>query len=243
MRGTPDPQLSMLSSLSTEDLIPPDHPIRRIRVVVDTVLAGMDATFDAMYAAGGRRSVPPETLLKSSVLMALYSIRSERSVLRAAQLQPAVKWFLDMRIDQPAFDATTFTKNRRRLLDAEVADAFFAAVVDQAKLRRYVSSDHFSVISASSNTQIRRSRRRRSAVPPAQGCCRTRSECGFLGSKGRHHRLLFRPPARGIARAGTRATVATRVPESRIEGYALVVCLRSQVAPTGGTGQAYGGCT
>src|SRR5215217_1118633 len=145
MRGSPDPQLAMLSSLSTEDLIPPDHPIRRIRVVVDAVLAGMNDTFETMYAAGGRRSVPPETLLKSTVLMAMYSIRSERAFCEQLNYNLLFKWFLDMRIDQPAFDATTFTKNRRRLLEHEAADEFFAAVVAQAKLRRYVSSDHFSV--------------------------------------------------------------------------------------------------
>ena len=68
-----------MTSLSTEDLIPPDHPIRKIRVVVDAVLAELDDVFDGMYAAGGRRSVPPEVLLKATVLMALYSIRSERA--------------------------------------------------------------------------------------------------------------------------------------------------------------------
>ena len=73
MRGTPDRQLSMLSSLSTEDLIPTDHPIRRIRLVVDEILAGMDDVFDAMYATSGCRSVPPEQLLKATVLMAMYS--------------------------------------------------------------------------------------------------------------------------------------------------------------------------
>jgi len=135
----------MLSSLSTEDLIPPDHPIRRIRVVVDAVLAEMDDVFDGMYAPGGRRSVPPETLLKATVLMALYSIRSERAFCERLNYDLLFKWFLDMRIDQPAFDATTFTKNRQRLLDHEVADEFFAAVVRQAKLRRYLSSEHFSV--------------------------------------------------------------------------------------------------
>jgi transposase len=135
----------MLTTLSTEDLIPADHPIRRIRVVVDAVLADLDHVFDEMYAAGGRASVPPETLLKSTVLMAMYSIRSERAFCERLNYDLLFKWFLDMRIDQAAFDATTFTKNRQRLLDHEVADEFFAAVVRQAKLRRYVSSEHFSV--------------------------------------------------------------------------------------------------
>jgi transposase len=145
MRGSSDPQLAMLTTLSTEDLIPPDHPIRRIRRVVDVVLAELDDTFEAMYAAGGRRSVPPETLLKSTVLMAMYSIRSERAFCERLNYDLLFKWFLDMRIDEAAFDASTFSKNRQRLLDHEVADEFFAAVVAQAKLRRYVSSDHFSV--------------------------------------------------------------------------------------------------
>ena len=135
----------MLTSLSTEDLIPSDHPIRRIRVVVDTVLADLDSTFDAMYSSSGRSSVPPETLLKATVLMAMYSIRSERAFCERLNYDMLFKWFLDMRIDQPAFDASTFSKNRKRLLDAAVADEFFAAVVAQAKLRRYISSDHFSV--------------------------------------------------------------------------------------------------
>jgi transposase len=145
MRGSPDPQLAMLTTLSTEELIPADHPIRRIRVVVDEVLAELDEVFDAMYATGGRSSVPPETLLKSTVLMAMYSIRSERAFCERLNYDLLFKWFLDMRIDQPAFDASTFSKNRQRLLDHDVADEFFAAVVRQARLRRYISSDHFSV--------------------------------------------------------------------------------------------------
>jgi transposase len=135
----------MLTSLSTEDLIPADHPIRRIRVVVDAVLAELDDVFAAMYASSGRSSVPPEALLKSTVLMAMYSIRSERAFCERLNYDLLFKWFLDMRIDQPAFDASTFSKNRQRLLDHDVADEFFAAVVRQAKLRRYISSDHFSV--------------------------------------------------------------------------------------------------
>ncbi len=134
-------------SLKSEepDLIPVDHPIRTIRVVVDAVLAELDPVFDRMYAAGGRASVPPEALLKATVLMAMYSIRSERAFCERLNYDLLFKWFLDMRIDQPAFDATTFSKNRKRLLDAEVADQFFEAVVRIAKLRRYMSSEHFSV--------------------------------------------------------------------------------------------------
>jgi len=145
MRGTSDRQLAMLSSLSPEDLIPADHPIRRIRKVVDAVLADLDGEFDAMYAGSGRPSVPPETLLKATVLMALYSIRSERAFCERLNYDLLFKWFLDLPIDAKAFDATTFTKNRDRLLDHEIADRFFAAVVGQAKLRRYLSSEHFSV--------------------------------------------------------------------------------------------------
>ena len=88
---------------------------------------------------------PPEVLLKSTVLMAMYSIRSERAFCERLNYDLLFKWFLDMRIDERAFDATVFTKNRDRLLEHEVADEFFAAVVAQAKLRRYLSSEHFTV--------------------------------------------------------------------------------------------------
>ena len=135
----------MLSSLSTEDLIPTDHPIRRIRVVVDTVLDELDDVLAAMYPPTGRPSVPPEMLLKASVLMAMYSMRSERAFCERLNYDMLFKWFLDLPIDAASFDASTFSKNRQRLLDAEVADEFFAAVVRQAKLRRYRSSAHFSV--------------------------------------------------------------------------------------------------
>lgn len=145
MRGTPEQQMAMLTTLSPEDLIPKDHPIRRIRAVVDAVLADLDGEFDAMYARGGRPSVPPEQLLKATVLMALYSIRSERAFCERLNYDLLFKWFLDLAIDAEAFDATTFSKNRERLLSHEIAERFFAAVVAQAKLRRYLSSDHFSV--------------------------------------------------------------------------------------------------
>ena len=137
--------MAMLVSLSPDELIPAGHPIRRIRRLVDVVLADLGGEFDAMYATTGRRSVPPETPLKATVLMALYSIRSERAFCQRLNYDLLFKWFLDMPIDARAFDATTFTKNRQRLLDHDIADRFFQAVVRQAQLRRYVSSEHFSV--------------------------------------------------------------------------------------------------
>jgi transposase len=145
MRGTTDPQTTMLSTLTPESLIPPDHPIRRIKKVVEAVLADLDSEFDAMYAETGRHSVPPEQLLKASVLMALYSIRSERQFCERLQYDLLFKFFLGLNIDAEAFDHSTFSRNRERLLEHEIADRFFSAVVRQAHLRRYISGDHFSV--------------------------------------------------------------------------------------------------
>ena len=145
MRGVEDRQQAMWTQVSVEHLIPAGHPIRRIRVVVEAVLDSLSPEFDAMYASTGRPSIPPEQLLKATVLMALYSIRSERQICERINYDLLFKWFLDVPVDAKAFDASTFSKNRDRLLAAEIADRFFAAVVDQAKLRRYVSSDHFSV--------------------------------------------------------------------------------------------------
>lgn len=145
MRGTPERKVPMFTTVSIDALIPADHPIRRIRTIVDEVLAGLDQAFAAMYAHTGRPSVPPEQLLKATVLMALYSIRSERAFCERLNYDLLLKWFCDLPLDAPAFDATTFSKNRERLLEHEIADRFFCAVVRKAKLRRYVSSEHFSV--------------------------------------------------------------------------------------------------
>ena len=145
MRGTTDLQVTMLSTLTTDSLIPAEHPIRRIKVVVEAVLAELGPEFDGMYARTGRQSVPPEQLLKATVLMALYSIRSERQFCERLRYDLLFKFFLDLNVDDEGFDHSTFSRNRERLLSHEVADRFFAAVVRQAHLRRYLSGEHFSV--------------------------------------------------------------------------------------------------
>jgi transposase len=145
MRGDQLQQVTMLSTLTPDQLVPADHPIRRIKPVVEAALRQLSPTFEAMYSKIGRPSIPPERLLKASILIALYSVRSERQFCERLQYDLLFKWFLDMNAEDPAFDATTFTKNRDRLLDNDVSRLFFAAVLEHARLKRYVSSDHFTV--------------------------------------------------------------------------------------------------
>jgi transposase len=145
MRGDTSEQVEILSTLTPDELVPADHPIRRIKVIVDRALAELDADFAAMYSRVGRPSVAPERLLKASLLIALYTVRSERQFCERLQYDMLFKWFLDMNIGDPAFDPTTFSKNRERLLDHEVAHRFFNAVRAEAERRQLLSDDHFTV--------------------------------------------------------------------------------------------------
>ncbi|TAK34355.1 MAG: IS5 family transposase [Chloroflexota bacterium] len=145
MRGRTERQGEMLLGVSVEEFIPANHPIRRIRQLVDEVLAELSLQFSAMYSSIGRPSVPPEHLIKGSLLMALYSIRSERQFCERLQYDLLFKWFLGLTMLEPAFDATSFTKNRQRLLGQEIALSVLAEVVRQARRRKLISGDHFSV--------------------------------------------------------------------------------------------------
>jgi len=149
MRGNTSEQVEILSTLTPDELVPADHPIRRIKVIVDGALAELDADFAAMYSRVGRPSIAPERLLKASLLIALYTVRSERQFCERLQYDMLFKWFLDMNIGDPAFDPTTFSKNRERLLDHEVAHRFFNAVRAEAERRQLLSDDHLWVITNS----------------------------------------------------------------------------------------------
>lgn len=133
----------MLCLLSPEECVPADHPLRAIRTLSDEALFALEEVFDAMYADGGRPSVPPERLLKASLLIALYSIRSERQFCEQLQYNLLFRWFLDMDMLEPAFDASTFSKNRDRMMDHDVAAIFFATIRRQAS--DLMSREHFSV--------------------------------------------------------------------------------------------------
>lgn len=145
MRGTDDKQASMFSVVSPERRIPADHPLRRIKAMADEILAGLSSTFDAMYSKVGRPSIPPERLLKAQILIALYSVRSDRQFCEQLDYNLLFRWFLDMNADEPTFDASSFSRNRDRLLDHDVAAKFFAGVVEQARGAHLMSHDHFTV--------------------------------------------------------------------------------------------------
>ena len=145
MRGSTERQMTMCMVVDPGELIPQQHPIRRVRPFVESALARLEPTFEAMYAKVGRPSIPPEQLLKASVLMALYSIRSERQFCERLQYDLLFKWFLGLNVEDPAFDATSFSKNRERLMDNLVSKLFFQAVLEEARQQRLLSNQHFTV--------------------------------------------------------------------------------------------------
>jgi transposase len=145
MRGEVERQRAMLSMVSAEHRIPADHPLRRIKALADAELTRLSPVFARMYADRGRPSVPPERLLKACLLIALYSIRSERQLCEQLQYNLLFQWFLDLDLHAAAFDASTFAKNKERLLRADVARLFFEGVVQQAKAARLLSAEHFTV--------------------------------------------------------------------------------------------------
>jgi transposase len=145
MRGVDHQQNQMFSYLSPETRVRKDHPLRLIRAMVDEVLTELSRRFDAMYASAGRPSIPPEKLLRAQLLQLLYSIRSERLLMEEIDYSVLFRWFVGLNLDEEVWDATTFTKNRDRLLEADVAKEFLAQVVAQAGAKGLTSDEHFTV--------------------------------------------------------------------------------------------------
>jgi transposase len=145
MRGTQDRQASMLALFSIEARIPSEHPLRRIKTMADQQLLRLSPVFNRMYSSVGRPSVAPEKILKSLLLIALYSVRSERQFCEQLDYNLLFRWFLDMELEEESFDATVFSKNRERLMEHEVGRLFFEAVVRQARGAGLMSDDHFTV--------------------------------------------------------------------------------------------------
>lgn len=135
----------MFSYLSPEQRVRKDHPLRAVRSMTDLILERMSPLFDAMYAELGRPSIPPEKLLRAQLLQMLYSVRSERLLMEEIDYSILYRWFVGLNLDERVWDATTFTKNRDRLLEASVSKEFLAQVVEQARTAGLISDEHFTV--------------------------------------------------------------------------------------------------
>src|SRR5215510_3329737 len=170
MRGTDQQQNHMFSYLSPETRVRQDHPLRTIRTMVDVVLAQLSPRFDSMYARVGRPSIAPEKLLRVQLLQMLYSIRSERLLMEEMDYNLLFRWFVGLNADDEVWDATTFSKNRDRLLEADVAQEFLSRVVEQARAKGLTSDEHFTVdgtlLEAWASLKCFQSKQGKSSPPP-----------------------------------------------------------------------------
>jgi transposase len=146
MRGSDGRSGSLFSYVDLEARVRSDHPLRAIRGIANAALADLTGEFAELYPARlGRPSIAPERLLRAMLLQAFYGIRSERQLMERMEFDLLFRWFVGLGVDDPAWDHSSFTKNRERLLEGEIAGKFLTAVVSQPKVKRLLSSDHFSV--------------------------------------------------------------------------------------------------
>jgi len=144
MRGEDRQTAALFSYVSCEARVPSDHPLRLIRAVVDEALEALSPGFERLYAQTGRPSIPPEKLLRALLLQAFYSVRSERQLMEQLDYNLLFRWFVGLAMDAPVWDASVFSKNRDRLLEGDIAQAFLAAVVAQPRVKALMSDEHFT---------------------------------------------------------------------------------------------------
>lgn len=145
MRGHDVHQDGMFSYLSPEQRVPANHPLRRVRQIVDQTLKEMSAAFQQMYSRVGRPSIPPEKLLRALLLQIFYSVRSERLLMEQLEYNLLFRWFVGLSMDDPVWDHSSFSKNRQRLVDSEISWEFFKRVQEYAKTAGLLSDEHFTV--------------------------------------------------------------------------------------------------
>src|SRR5437016_7462353 len=145
MRGSDKRPRELFSYVDLEKRVRLDHPLRAIRALSDAALEALSADFAALYSGLGRPLIPPEMLLRAMLLQAFYSIRSERQLMERLEFDLLFRWFVGIGVDDPVWDHSTFSKNRDRLLDGEIAARFLTAVLAQPRVKRLLSSEHFSV--------------------------------------------------------------------------------------------------
>jgi transposase len=168
MRGDDPQQAAMFSYISPEERVPQEPPLRLVRAMVDAVFKELSPQFDRLYSATGRPSIAPERLLRALLLQVLYTIRSERLLMEQLNYNLLFRWFVGLNMDDPIWDASTFSKNRERLLAGDVAHAFFDQVLAQARERALLSDEHFTVDGTLMEAWAgQKSFKRKDAVPPS----------------------------------------------------------------------------
>lgn len=145
MRGDDRQPESLFSYVSLEERVPRSHPLRRIRTLADAILTDLSPRFESIYSTNGRPSIAPERLLRALLLQIFYTVRSERQLMEQLDYNLLFRWFVGLGIDDPVWDATTFTKNRDHLLEGDIATEFFRHVVQQARAAHLTSDEHFTV--------------------------------------------------------------------------------------------------
>src|SRR3981189_255966 len=145
MRGSNQRSGELFSYVDLEQRVRADHPLRAIRELTDSAMAGLSGDFAALYSGLGRPSIAPEMLLRAMLLQAFYSVRSERQLMERLEFDLLFRWFVGLGLDDPVWDHSTFSKNRDRLLAGEIAARFLRAVLAQPRVKRLLSSEHFSV--------------------------------------------------------------------------------------------------
>jgi transposase len=210
MRGREPEQRVMFSYVNIETRIPREHPLRIVKTLVDEVLRKLSPRFDTMYARGGRPSVPPEQLLRALLIQILYSVRSERLLMEQLDYNLLFRWFVGLGIDDEVWVPETFTVNRDRLLEAEVAHAFFHAVVEQARSRKLLSDDHFTVDGTLLEAWASQKSFRPIDEPPDAKPGGRNPEVNFRGEKRSNatHRSTTDPDARLAKKGNTAAKLA-----------------------------------
>jgi transposase len=204
MRGSEDRAPVLFSYVSLEDRVPREHPLRTMKKLVDGILRDLSPRFDAMYARVGRPGIPPEQLMRALLLQIFYSVRSERLLMEQLDYNLLFRWFVGLGMDDEVWVPTTFTKNRDRLLSGDVAQAFFLAVREEARGRKLLSDEHFTVDGTLLEAWASHKSFRPKGEPPAPGGSGDRNpEVDFHGEKRSNatHQSTTDPDAR-LARKG-----------------------------------------
>lgn len=206
MRGNDGKQNELFSYVSLEARIPKNHPLRKMREMVDEALEGLSADFDEMYSRMGRPSIPPEHLLRALLIQVLYSIRSERMLIEQLDYNLLFRWFIGLGVDDEVWHPTTFTQNRERLLEQEISRKFFEQILKQAKKKQLLSSEHFTVDGTFIEAWASQKsfKRKDGQDPPAPGTGGRNEKADFQGEKRSNetHASTTDPDARLMKKGG-----------------------------------------